>query len=196
MAAPVCGCYREPMQLSRLVGIAVGLVLVVAAARPASACGYWRMTDVEKKLGIGWLINSGEIRTEKGRRVAALYLDLEAAGGMTVATAKKVIFDIRDGKLRRYGRPVATFDAAAGTITFGKRVYTIEYTAQKQLHDMPAWTVAVKRGAELVVESEDASALCAIAEAARHGVQLTIAEQQEEISRRIAFYLAWREVGF
>jgi hypothetical protein len=196
VAAPVRGCYRERMQLARLVGIAVGLMLVVAGARPAEACGFWRMTDVEKKFNIGWLINSGEISTSKGRRVAALYLDLEAAGGMTVATSKKVIFDVKDGKLRRYRRPVATIDSTAGTVTFGKRVYTIEFTEEKKLHDMPSWTVAVKRGAELVIESSDASALCAIAAAAQHGIQMTIAEQQEEISRRIAFYLAWRELGF
>lgn len=181
------------MQLARLVGIAVALVLVVAGAHPASACGYWRMTDLEKQLAIGWLINSGEIKTAKGKRVTALYLDIETPGNLKVVTSKKVIFDVKDGKLRRYGRPVATIDGTQ--ITFGKRVYSVEFTDQKPLHDMPSWTVTVKRGQDHIVESSDASALCAVAEAAMHGLELSIPDQQSEIVRRIAFYLAWRELG-
>ena len=54
----------------------------------------------------------------------------------------------------------------------------------------------VKRGDTLVIESKQASALCAGAHAlATTGSALPDADQKAEIRRRMMFYLAWREVG-
>jgi hypothetical protein len=50
------------------------VVALVFAARPADACGFFTMTDRERKLDIGWLINSASIE-KGGKRLAALYLD-------------------------------------------------------------------------------------------------------------------------
>lgn len=72
------------------------------AASPADACGFFRMTDRERKLDIGWLINSASIE-KGGKRLAALYLDIEAKTGLRVVTSKKVVFDIAGDKVRRYG---------------------------------------------------------------------------------------------
>ena len=65
----------------RIVAMLLGVWLLVAA-RPAEACGYWSMTDKAKKLEIGFLINSAEIKTEKKKRVGAFYLDVESKSGM------------------------------------------------------------------------------------------------------------------
>ena len=175
-----------------IVGLVAGCLL--GWGRPAAACGEWHMTDKEKQLAISWLINSGTIA--KGtKRVGALYLDDDLKHGLRVVTSRKVIFDIRAGKLRKYGTPVATLDGNA--ITFGKRVYTIAFDDEHGFHgmdDMRAWKVTVTRGDDVVIESESASALCAVAHA-RTGDPLTREEQQAELRTRIGYYLAWREVG-
>ena len=168
--------------------------LVVVGAPPADACGYWKMADVERKLDIGWLINSGEIKTKAGKRLGALYLDTEAKGGIRVVTSKKVIYDIRDGKILKYGKVVGTFDSA-GPIVLNNKAYTVEFTDQKPLHEMPSWTMTVKRGDDVIIESKDASALCAAMHRERDKSAMGEAEQQLEIRRRVAYYLAWRDLG-
>jgi hypothetical protein len=60
---------------------------------------------------------------------------------------------------------------------------------------MPAWSFSVKRGDTVVLESSNASALCTALHHGGAGGIMPVAEQQAEIVRRIAFYLAWREVG-
>lgn len=181
------------MAIARIVGLVVA-ALIAVAARPADACGYWKMTDVENKFDIGWLINSGEIKTKAGKRLGTLYLDIEAKDGIRVVTSKKIIYDIKNGRILRYGKPVGTFDPA-GAIAFGSKAYTIEFTDQKPFHDMPSWTMTVKRGDAVIVESTEASALCAVMHRERDGATMTEAEQQHEIRRRVAYYLAWREFG-
>ena len=176
----------------RLVGLLVAAVLVLAP-RIADACGVWHMTDVEKKLDIEWWINAGAISAKKGK-VGHLGLDTEHKDGMRVFKDRKTLYDVANGKLRKYGRPVATFDDTS--VTFGKRVYTFAFEDAGDWHGFPSWKVTVKRGDTVVIESKQASALCAGAEAkARTGKALPNADQMAEIRRRIMFYLAWREVG-
>ena len=118
-----------------------------------------------------------------------LILDGAASRAFTVTTR-----NVASGKLRKYGRPVATFDDTS--VTFGKRVYTFAFEDAGDWHGFPSWKVTVKRGDTVVIESKQASALCAGAEAkARTGKALPEADQMAEIRRRIMFYLAWREVG-
>lgn len=181
------------MQLVRWFGIVIAAWLVIGGVRRAEACGVWHMTDREKQTDVRWLINSGSIQSAKGRRLAALYLD-EAKTGLRVVRDKKVVYDIKDGAVRKYGRRVGTI-GDDHTITFGKRTYTVELTGEKTLHDMPAWTLTVRRGDDVVLESEEASALCAMAASIQKGTPMSSAAQQAEIVRRVAFYLAWREVG-
>src|SRR5262249_20589944 len=144
-------CYPCSMR-ARLAGIVVGVVLVAGAARTAAACGYWKMIDREKHLAIGWLINAAEIKTDKGRRLAALYLDLESKDGVRVVASKKVIFDVKDGVLRRYGKPIGRVDAG-GAIAIGKQTYTIAFTDRRDRDDLPAWTLTVTRGDDVIVTS-------------------------------------------
>lgn len=166
---------------------------VVASPHLADACGVWHMKDVDKKLDISWLVNAGSISGAKGR-LAALYLDDEnTTTGLRVVANKKVIFDVANGKLRKYGKPVATYDAKG--VTFGNKTFAWEFTDRKLLHGMPAWTLTVKLGDKTIVESKEASALCAIGAASSKGIQLTDDDQHEEIRRRVMFYLAWRELG-
>ncbi|MEO8703891.1 MAG: hypothetical protein ABI867_27830 [Kofleriaceae bacterium] len=173
--------------------IIVAMCLVIAGLNVADACGYWRMSDKEKKREIGWLINSGEIKNDKAKRVGAIYLDIEAKGGIKAVTGKTVVFDVKDSVLRRYGKPIGSI--AVGAITIGKQVYTVELSNRHLLHEMPAWDLAVKRGSDVIVVSTDASALCAALDRARTGRTMTDDEQQDEIRLRVAYYLASRDVG-
>ena len=168
--------------------IACALVWLFLAVRPAGACGFWSMVDKEKATKVGYLINSASI-TKNEKRIGVLYFDIEAKGGMRVARDHKVIFDIKAGKLRKLGKVVATIDG--DNLTFGKKTYTIELTNPHVVHDvMPAWTLAVKRGDEVIVEAEDASSLCS----GLHK-EMTATDSEEEVRRRVIYYLAWRELG-
>jgi hypothetical protein len=167
------------------------LVALLVAARPAEACGYWSMTDTEKGFDIGFLINSASITKKKGARVGAFYLDIDSPKlGLRVVAKKKVVFDFKDNKLRKFGKPIATIDG--NMIAFkGKSTYTIELTNPRIVHDvMLEFDLAVKRDGNVIVESKEASSLCA-------GLKQTMtdAEKEEEVRRRVFFYLAWRDVG-
>jgi hypothetical protein len=171
----------------RIVALAVALLVVVP--RIADACGFWSMTDNEKKRSIGYLINSGEITSDKGKRLGMLYLDIDNKPGLRVVRERKVVFDIKHGKLLKLGKAIATIDG--NTISFGRRVYTIELTDPHQEHEgIPAWKLAVKRGDQLILEAEHASSLCA----GLHR-EMTAAQLEDEVRRRVIYYLAWREVG-
>lgn len=184
--------YRQLMHL-RIAGLVVAVA--IAFPRIADACGVWHMTDVEKKLEIAWVINAGSITNQKTKaRLAAIYLDTENKAGLRVVKGRKVAMDFANGKLRKYGKPVASFDDTS--VTFGKRVYTFALEDAGDWHGFPSWKVTVKRGDVVVIESKQASALCAAAHAqATTGAALPDADQKEEIRRRIIFYLAWRELG-
>lgn len=187
------------MRTAHVLGALSFLMLLVVAARPADACGTWNMTDKEKSFDIRWDISSAGISKVTGnksaRRVAAFYLDVDSKDAPRVVSSKQVIFDVKDGKLRKRGKAVATVDDTAGTITFGKRTYTIAFTDEKDWHGMPAWTMTVKRGDTVVLESTEATALCAPLAKARTGQDMSKDEQQLTIRRRVQFYLAWRELG-
>ncbi len=176
----------------RIVGLIVAALLVLP--RIADACGVWHMDDVEKKWQVDWVINAGSIINSKTKaRLSALYLD-EQKDGLRVVKDRKVIFDIAGTKLRKAGKPVATFDDAS--VSFGKRVYTFTFESAGDWHGFPSWKVVVKRGDTVVIESAQASALCAVAAAmASTKTPMPDADQMAEIRRRIMFYLAWREVG-
>ena len=180
------------MRLPAVLGLVLVACLTLLTARPADACGVWKMADVGKKLEIKWLINSATIA--KGpRKVGALYLDLEDAGGARVVAGKKVLFDVKAGALRKRGRVVGSIEA--GTVTIGKRVFEIELTDEYTLHDMPAWKLRVTRDGVVIVTSAEATALCAAGVAAMTGEPPSLEAARAEVVRRLAFYLAWRELG-
>ena len=85
-----------------LVGL-VTLVALVALVRPADACGFWQMEDEEKAIQVGYLINSATI-SKAHRRLGAVYLDDEHPKGLRSVKDRKVVFDVRKGKLTKYGR--------------------------------------------------------------------------------------------
>jgi hypothetical protein len=168
----------------------VALVL----AKPASACGSWSLIDHEKRLEVGWLINAGTV-TKGETRLANLYLDLDAKDGVRVAADHKVVFDVKHGKILRYGEAIGTVDG--DTVTIGKHVYTLAFSGQSSetgLHGIAllAWKLEIRRGDVVIMTSDKASSLCA----ALHSKQpMTAADQQDEVRRRVVFYLAWRERG-
>jgi hypothetical protein len=169
------------------------VVLALLLAKPAHACGFWSLVDSENKLEVGWLINAGTV-TKGEKRLANMYLDLDAKTGVRVAADHKVVFDVRNGKVLRYGESIGTVDG--DTVTIGKHVYTLEWkepSFEKGLHDIHilAWKLAVHRGDDVIITSEKASSLCA----PLHKGKMTDAEQQDEVRRRVVFYLAWRERG-
>jgi hypothetical protein len=165
------------------------VIALVLAPQIASACGFWSMTDNEKKWTVGYLINSGDIKNAKAKRVGVFYLDIDNKPGLRVVRDRKVVFDVKNGKLLKFGKAVATIEG--NLISFGRRKYTIELTNPRMEHEvMPTWDLAVKRGDQLIIESKEASSLCA----GLHR-EMTPEEHEEEVRRRVFYYLAWREVG-
>lgn len=152
------------------------------------------MTDGERKVEVGWLINAGTV-TRGDQRLANFYLDLDAKTGVRVAADHKVVFDIVRGKLLRYGKTVGAVGDTG--VTIGAHAYTIELTEPTfdvGLHDlkMYSWKLIVRRGDDAIVTSSKASSLCAPLE---HDREMTELDQQNEVRRRVIYYLAWRELG-
>lgn len=169
------------------------LVLSLVVATPAFACGFWDMKDNEKKLSIGFLINSASITNAKDKRVGAFYLDVESGKPPRTVKGKQVVYDVKGDKLLKHGKAVATIEG--NTIKFARRAYTIELTNPHMEHEvMPAWKLAVRRGDQLIVEAEHASSLCAGLARAK-GTPMTSEEHEDEVRRRVIYYLAWRELG-
>jgi hypothetical protein len=171
------------------------LLAVVAVAllwvRPAAACGFWDMKDLDKKVEVGWLINAGTV-TRGETRLANLYLDLDAPA-VRVAADHKVVFDVVRGKVLRYGKAVGKVDG--DRVTINGTAYTFEWGDLQQEHGMDAWRLVVRRDhdGKAIVTSDLASSLCAALHRKDH--PMTDAEQQDEVRRRVTFYLAWRELG-
>lgn len=168
------------------------IILSLLVATPALACGAWRMQDNEKKLSIGFLINSASIMNAKSRQIGAFYLDVDSGKPPRTVKGKRVVYDVKGDKLLKLGKPVATIDG--DTIKFGRRAYTISLTNPHVEHEMPAWKLEVRRGDQLIVESEHASSLCAALSRAK-GTPMTPEENEDEVRRRVIYYLAWRELG-
>jgi hypothetical protein len=168
------------------------VAVVLLGARPASACGFWAMKDLDKKVEVGWLINAGTV-TRGETRLANLYLDLDAPGGVRVAADHHVVFDVVRGKVLRHGKSVGKVDGDRATIN--GTAYTFEWGDLRQEHGMDAWPLVVRRDhdGKAIVASDLASSLCAALHRKDH--PMTDAEQQDEIRRRVTFYLAWRELG-
>ena len=175
----------------RIAALVLGLWAMVAGAPSADACGYWSMTDTQRGFEIGYLINSASIAKGE-KRLAAIYLDLEAKGGMRTVRERKVVFDIKGDKLRKLGRVIGTIDRTKDTVTITGATYTLALTDPGREHDMPTWKLVVKRGDDVVVTSDSASSLCS-GMATPGG--MTDEEAKEEVRRRVIFYLAWRETG-
>lgn len=174
----------------RLVAALLGLVIVLAGARSADACGFWRMKDVEKGREIGFLVNSATISRGKAR-LGAIYLDIESKDGLRSVRDRRVVFDIKGDKLRKLGKAIGTIDRTSDTVTIKNVTYAIALTDYHEEHEgMPAWKLEVRRGDQVIVTAEHASSLCA-------GLARTMTrdEAMEEVRRRVIFYLAWRATG-
>jgi hypothetical protein len=174
----------------RIGALVVAVWLVVFGARRADACGYWSMQDKEKGLTIGYLINSASIAKGE-RRWATQYLDLDAKDGIRVVRDRKVVLDLKAGKLRKYGKVIGTIDTS-GALTINRHTYTIELTDPGRQVEVPSWKLVVKRGDDVILTSDLASSLCA---GVRRDPPMTDAESREEVRRRVIYYLAWRETG-
>jgi hypothetical protein len=174
--------------MSKWLVALVTVIAVVASVRTAEACGEWGMTDEEKKYSVSYLVNSGRISDGK-RNLGSLYLD-ENPSGLRTVKDRKVIFDVKKDKLTKRGKAIATI--TGNTVAFGKRVYTIELTNPHEVHGMTAWDLVVKRGDKVILTSDEASALCA---PMHRNPPATDEQMQDEVRRRVMYYLAWRETG-
>jgi hypothetical protein len=169
---------------------------VVASTAPARACGAWTMEDVEKGNSIHWLVNSGTISKGK-RKLGALYLDIEKRSVPRVVAGKKTVFDIVAGKLQKRGKSIGTVNGT--TITIGKASYVVELGARGDYHGLPAWPLEVIRKGTtpvMIIETDEAPDLCAVANRAS-GIDFAPDDDasQKRIIARIAYYLAWRQLG-
>lgn len=168
------------MRVGWLIGLIVGLVLV--SPRVADACGSWSMVDVEKGYVATYHVTTVNVYKrlktgDAGKKVMTQWQDPEAAGGTRVVRGKAVALDIKDNKVLKGKKTIGTI-GDDGTVTFGKSTYTIEFGAEVD-HPLASWKLVVKRGDTVVLQTERASALCQ-------------SRSQEDVRRRVIFYLAWR----
>jgi hypothetical protein len=160
----------------------VGLLILLVAA-PALACGEWHMHDNERDLDVDYLINAA--RVKKGdKNYASIYLDVDRKQPMRVVRDKQVVFDIKAGKLLKLGKVVGTLDK--GTLTIGKKTFAIALSAS--FADVgptgETYDLKVRSGDKVVVEGQNLYALCG-----------DVGRPRDEITRRVVYYLAWRELG-
>lgn len=163
--------------------VLVGLLVLLLTAAPALACGEWHMMDKERGLDVDYLINAARIK--KGdKNYASIYLDVDGKQPLRVVRDKQVVFDIKDGKLLKLGKVVGTLDK--GALTIGKKTFTIALSSSIEEHSAPGPTydLTVKVGDKVVVDGQGLYALCR-----------DVGPPRDEITRRVAFYLAWRELG-
>ncbi len=177
---------------NRILGVILGAWLLVVGMQPALACGEWSMRDTQKGMNVNWMINAGAVFKGEKRR-GSIYLD-ESKTGLRVVKGKKVVFDVKAGVLRRYKKKIGVI-ADDGSIVIKKKTYTLEFTNPHDFHGITAWDLEVKLGDRVVIESDEATALCAAAAAHAAGKDLSEAEQQHEVRLRVAYYLAWRDLG-
>lgn len=170
-----------------MIAVVIGLSLGVVEAA-ARACGVWHLTDHQRKVDVEYLVSTVSVRRER-RRVGVFYID-ETPTGLRVTAGRKAIFMLTDGILRRRGARVGTL-ADDGTLVIGKRTYAIEMPTKVELHGQPAWHVEVREG-DAVLASGDAMALCS---AVVRDPDASDEVRQRDIRVRVAYYLAWRQLG-
>jgi hypothetical protein len=178
-----------------LAGLVAAAVLAGWPAGRASACGFWTLHDDERGADVGWLVDSADVRRQ-GHRVGAFYLDVDAPGGARVAEGKEVVFDVARGWLRRRGKPVGRL-VDQGALAIGPARYALAFSDPHTYQGsatLTAWRLEVRRGDEVVLHADEATALCAAAPDAP-AAATTPEGQQAEIRRRVAFYLLWRDLG-
>lgn len=178
------------------VAVVLGLLVIVCPSR-ANACGSWTMEDPEKGYSVYWSVNAGTIRKNK-RRVGALYLDIERRNLPRVVANKQTVFDIVRGKLMRRGKAVGTVDGT--TITIGKQIYTVKVGAKLDYHGMPAWPLEVVRAGDkpaTIVKTDEAPDLCMAANGRLLAPDAPLDDTgaQARVIARVAYYLAWRQLG-
>jgi hypothetical protein len=154
---------------------AFAFALVVAAGRPAHACGAWSMHDKARHRSIAWGI---------------LYVDVfyDVANGKRIAQAEA-----------DYEGHVVTITDEHGRTLGSSRADTSDYeievspNGKEQLGEHHSWywfDVVVKHGGETIITSTDAVGLCSSSEPAGPSAKV---HQREEIEARIRAYLDWRE---
>jgi hypothetical protein len=166
----------------------------------AEACGEWSMRDVGRGNSIHYLINAlavHKLATDggKGRRIGALYFDEDTKVGLRVVVKGKVVLDVKGDKLVRRGKQVGTITAATGDVTIGKQKFLIKLTPVAPLHSMPTWKLEVTQGDKVIIESDGAQALCRGAILAPGAAATPDATSEDEVRRRVVYYLAWRVLG-
>ena len=176
-------CYRF---LMRRVAIAISVLGWLAGTRPAAACGEWHFRDVEKHRIVDYLIGGASVYKEKdgkqGPRVGIFYLDFDTpATPLRVVKGKKIVFDIKGDKLVRYGSAVGV--VTADGVRIGRTTFAIELESDGMVHELPSWDLHVKRGDDAILEGEHLYGMC------------RKTPPEDEIRRRVIFYLAWRELG-
>lgn len=161
----------------------IGLLIILFTATPALACGEWHMHDAERGLDVDYLINAARIK--KGdKNYASIYLDVDGKHPLRVVRDKQVVFDIKDGKLLKLGKVVGT--VGKDTLTIGKKTFAIDLSFRPSDAGPTGETydLKVSTGDKLVVEGEHLYAMCQ-----------DVGPPREELTRRVVFYLAWRELG-
>lgn len=169
-----------------LLGV-VAWAWVAIGARAASACGEWSLTDTQRKASVSYYVSTANVAMGKKRGV---FWIVEAAGGIQASDGKRVVVDVKDGAIVHRKKKIGTL-AADGTAVIKGRTYTIALLDPHPVHGMPGWNVEVRLG-DAVIATGEAMSLCA---AMHREPPLTTAQLEDEVRRRVLYYLVWRDSG-
>lgn len=171
--------------------IVLGLVAWVSFAvglRDASACGVWHLSDTQRKATVAFYITTANVSMGKKRGV---FWIVDTPTGVQASNGKRTVLDVVDGDVRYRKKKIGTL-GADGAVTLKGKAYTIALLDPHPVHgDIPGWNVEVRAG-DKVIATGEAMSLCA---AMHKDPPLTTAQLEDEVRRRVLYYLVWRDLG-
>jgi hypothetical protein len=159
--------------MRRIAVIAFAFATLLAAARPAHACGEWSMHDKTRH----WLIDWG-----------VLYVNVvyDVTNGKRIAQAEA---DYVDGVVTITNEHRRTLGSSRSDSS--EYDIAITPTGREQINEHHSWywfDVTVRRGGETVITSDNAVGLCSSSETGPNAKE----HQRQEIEARVRAYLDWR----
>lgn len=181
----------------------VTAVLVsLALPRQGQACGVWRLRDNELKRTATFYITTTLVTlgsNEKGRSKLAVRIDGKSTETMHGFVDDRLRVDFKKTEkgteLRAGKRLLGMVDESAGLVRFGASEYRIAISpiAKPARIQLMRWQVDVRR-ADAVIASGTAMSLCLDGPPRDKPDAAQLEQEQQEIRRRVALYLAWRHL--
>ncbi len=186
--------------MQRSLAVMAAALAASLSAAPAGACGVWSLQDQLSNAAVTFYIHTVLTRPplEKKRRTVLRITDATVDADPLALPDTPVLLDsvkTQDGSYSFSGAELRVRGRAAGrlegeTLTVGERSYRIVMQLlAEDYHGMPMWAVEVTHDGRRVLDGK-ATHLCG------GGPTELVAktERMELTRRRIAIYLAWRQL--